>query len=139
MIAAVAHGQDHGKMSRSPTLTPAAVQAINEMGPDLEKLNGIHKNLNKAVAELDSLYSRLARKTEEVSRLAADAEKSRTGGKMNGLFRAIGELSEMRMSFNLRYLMLQNLISEENRQFSLVSNIMKNKHDTARNSINNIR
>lgn len=48
-------------------------------------------------------------------------------------------MREMIMSFNLQYLMLQNKISHENRQFSLVSNIMKNKHDTAKNSINNIR
>jgi hypothetical protein len=48
-------------------------------------------------------------------------------------------MREMNMSFNLQYLMLQNKISHECRQFALVSNIMKNKHDTARNSINNIR
>jgi hypothetical protein len=45
----------------------------------------------------------------------------------------------MQMRFNLQYLMLQNKISQENRQFSMVSNIMRNKHDTAKNSINNIR
>jgi hypothetical protein len=43
------------------------------------------------------------------------------------------------MDFNLRYLELQNKISHENRQFSMVSNIIKNKHDTAKNSNNNIR
>jgi hypothetical protein len=48
-------------------------------------------------------------------------------------------LAEMEMSFNLQYLMLQNKISHENRQFSMISNTMQNKHDTARNSINNVR
>jgi hypothetical protein len=48
-------------------------------------------------------------------------------------------LAEMQMSFNLQYLMLQNKISHENRQFTMISNIMKTKHDTAKNSINNIR
>ncbi len=136
MIATVSYGQDTGKTSRGAAL--AAVKAINEMGPDLEKLNDSHQNLIKAAGELDSLYAKLARKTQEVSRLAVDAEKSRSG-KMNELFKAIGEMSEMQMSFNLQYLMLQNKISQENRQFSMVSNIMKNKHDTAKNSINNIR
>ena len=138
MIVDVCYGQDMGKTSRRAALNPAAVQAINEMGPDLEKLNESHKNLNKAVGELDGLYAKLAKKRQEVSRLAADAEKSRSG-KMNELFKAIDEMSEMQMSFNLQYLMLQNKISQENRQFSMVSNIMKNKHDTAKNSINNIR
>jgi len=48
-------------------------------------------------------------------------------------------MQEMQMSFNMQYLMLQNKISHENRQFSMVSNMIKNKHDTAKNSINNIR
>jgi hypothetical protein len=138
MIAAVGYGQDTGKRSQSAPLTPAAVQAINEMGSDLDKLNESHQNLIKAAGELDSLYAKLTQKTQQVSWLAADAEKSRSG-KMNELFKAIHEMSEMQMSFNLQYLMLQNKISQENRQFSLVSNIMRTKHDTAKNSINNIR
>ena len=138
MIAAVGYGQDTGKRSQSAALKPAVVKAINEMGTDLEKLNESHQNLIKAVGELDGLYAKLAQKTQQVSRLAADAEKSRND-KMKELFKAIGEMQEMQMSFNLQYLMLQNKISQENRQFSMVSNIMKNKHDTARNSINNIR
>ncbi|MCX6226558.1 MAG: hypothetical protein NTV01_17720, partial [Bacteroidia bacterium] len=129
MIAAVGYGQDMGKTSRSSALNTAAVQAINEIGSDLEKLNESHQNLIKAVGELDSLYAKLARKIQEVSRLAADAKKSQSG-KMSDLFKAVGEMSEMQMSFNLQYLMLQNKISQENRQFSMVSTIMKNKHDT---------
>jgi len=138
MIAAVATGQEPGKTSRSVALTPAAVHAINEMGPDLEKLNKSHQNLIKAIGELNSLYTKLVEKTKKVSLIAADAKKARSG-KTDELLKAIGEMQEMQMSFNLQYLMLQNKISHENRQFSMVSNIMKNKHDTAKNAINNIR
>lgn len=49
------------------------------------------------------------------------------------------EMAEMSRAFNLQYLQLQNSISQENRQFSMISNIMKNRHDTAKNAINNIR
>jgi hypothetical protein len=49
------------------------------------------------------------------------------------------EMAEMSRSFNLQYLQLQNTISEENRQFTMISNIMKNRHDAAKNAINNIR
>ena len=138
MIAAVSYAQETGKTSRSAAISPAAVKAINEMGSDLEKLNESHENLIKAVGELDSLYAKLARKTQQVARLAADAKKSQSG-KMNELFKVIDEMQEMQMSFNLQYLMLQNKISQENRQFSSVSNIMRTKHDTAKNSISNIR
>jgi hypothetical protein len=65
-------------------------------------------------------------------------QKERHAGAINFML-STAEMQEMQMSFNLQYLMLQNKISQENRQFSMLSNIMKNKHDTAKNSINNIR
>jgi len=46
---------------------------------------------------------------------------------------------EMHQSFNLQYLQLQQNMQQQNRQFTMVSNIMKVKHDTAKAAINNIR
>jgi hypothetical protein len=130
--------QAKGKTIEAAGLTAEARAAINSVGDDLAKLNASHQNLVKAVRELDGLYVEIIRKAQEVSRLAGGAEKT-TGKERNALFKAIREMQEMQMSFNLQYLTLQNEISHENRQFSMVSNIMKNKHDTAKNSINNIR
>jgi hypothetical protein len=48
-------------------------------------------------------------------------------------------MQEMSQNFNLQYLDLQQDMQNENRQFTLVSNIMKTKHDTAKSAINNIR
>ena len=45
----------------------------------------------------------------------------------------------MSASFNLQYLQLQNKMQDESRRFTLLSNIMKTKHDTAKNAINNVR
>jgi hypothetical protein len=42
-------------------------------------------------------------------------------------------------SFNLQFLELQNQMSDESKQFSAVSNIMKTKRDTTKNSISNLR
>jgi hypothetical protein len=94
--------------------------------------------IGEAEGELNSPYTRLVEKTKKVSLIAANAKKSRSY-KTDELLKAIGEMQEMQMSFNLQYLMLQNKVSQENRQFTMVSNIMKNKHDTAKNAINNIR
>ena len=55
------------------------------------------------------------------------------------VFDLIQAMLEMSQLFNMQYLMLQNKISHENRQYSMLSNIMKTKHDTAKNAINNIR
>jgi hypothetical protein len=48
-------------------------------------------------------------------------------------------MQEMQMSFNLQYLNLQNKMQGENRQYSTISNVLKAKHETTKNSINNIR
>ncbi len=49
------------------------------------------------------------------------------------------QMQETQMSFNLQYLALQKQMQNENRQFTAISNIMKTKHDTVKNSISNIR
>jgi hypothetical protein len=49
------------------------------------------------------------------------------------------QMPETQMSFNLQYLQLQSQMQNDNRQYTTVSNIMKTKHDTVKNSINNIR
>ncbi len=49
------------------------------------------------------------------------------------------EIQEMNQSFNLQYLSLQQKMQGENRQFTALSNIMKTKHDTAKNAISNVR
>ena len=55
------------------------------------------------------------------------------------LMLATKEMQEMNQSFNLQYLQLQQKMQSDNRQFTLLSNIMKTKHDTAKNAINNVR
>jgi len=45
----------------------------------------------------------------------------------------------MQLSFNQQYLALQSQMQAENRRYSAISNIMKTKHDTAKNSISNVR
>ncbi|UCF43965.1 MAG: RHS repeat protein [Planctomycetota bacterium] len=63
------------------------------------------------------------------------SQTDRTGNGMGSrIFR-----SNSNMSYNLQYLQLQNKMQRDNRQFTLISNIMKMKHDTAKNLINNIR
>jgi len=55
------------------------------------------------------------------------------------LLDATKQMQETQMSFNLQYLQLQSQMRRENRSYTAISNIMKLKHDTVRNSISNIR
>jgi hypothetical protein len=52
---------------------------------------------------------------------------------------AAKQTEETQMSFNLQYLQLQSQMQHENRSYTAISNIMKTKHDTVKNSISNIR
>ncbi len=57
----------------------------------------------------------------------------------NSMMSATRQMSEFQASFNLQYLQLQEKIQIDTRQFNLVSNIMKTKHDAAKNALNNVR
>jgi hypothetical protein len=52
---------------------------------------------------------------------------------------ATREMQEMNQMFNLQYLQLQQKIQGENRQFTALSNVMKTKHDTAKNALSNLK
>jgi hypothetical protein len=76
-------------------------------------------------------------------KISAEEMRYVVGGQAGGLnyplMEASGSVGEMQPPLNLQYLTLQNKISQENRQYSMVSNVMKVKHDTAKSAINNIR
>lgn len=61
------------------------------------------------------------------------------GDSFNQMMSATKQMSEFQASFNLQYLQLQEKIQIDTRQFNLVSNIMKTKHDAAKNALNNVR
>jgi hypothetical protein len=60
-------------------------------------------------------------------------------GSQEQLQAAAKQMQLPQMSFNLQYLQLQSQMQNENRSYTAVSNIMKTKHDTVKNSISNIR
>ena len=84
--------------------------------------------------EQTRIYSSLSKKIEDLSKLAAQRATSQAE-----LMRATKNSQETQVSFNLQYIQLQNSMQNENRQFTMVSNIMKTKNDTVKNSISNIK
>ncbi len=55
------------------------------------------------------------------------------------LFQKILQMYKMVEQFMIDFVLLHNEVSYENRQFTMISNIMKTKHDTVKATINNIR
>jgi hypothetical protein len=60
-------------------------------------------------------------------------------GNQGQLLSATKQMQETQMSFDLLYLQLQSQMQHENRRYTAISNIMKTKHDTVKNSISNVR
>jgi len=61
------------------------------------------------------------------------------GGNQATLSQATKEMQEVQKLLNPYYLQLQNQMQHENRLFSSISNVLKTKHDTVKNSISNMR
>lgn len=53
--------------------------------------------------------------------------------------RVIAQLQQAQADFNMQYLQLQSRLQHENRQYTAISNVLKTKHDTVKNSISNVR
>lgn len=109
------------------------LRLINEMKADHKRLEKSHEEFRASAFKIGSLFESLHK---EVKRTAALV----TGpGSNDRVLAATRKMQEMNMSFNLQYLNLQQKMQAENKQFTLLSNIMKTKHDTARNAINDVR
>jgi ABC-type transporter Mla subunit MlaD len=135
--------------NRALQLLEAIKKSNNEdVKKNLSELNeSLEQNLaalDGHVASMSKLSKELARRIkdineksmkffEKVETLAASTDSSAE------LLAATREMQETQMSFNLQYLQLQSQMQNENRFYTLVSNIMKTKHDTAKNSISNVR
>ena len=130
--------QSRNEVLRKAGLSAEARAAILTVGDDVRKLDKSHEAYVKAVAEIDGLLAQLLQRVREVSRLAEEADESKSA-RTDKLIEAARQMSEMSQSFNIQYLDLQKQMQDENRRYTLVSNIMKTKHDTAKSAINNVR
>ena len=114
-------------LSRSITLFTARMKEQSKLQRKLEEsilaykrgLDALSSQCSETEMLLDSLLG-------SSSNAPADFEASKL-------------VHETQMSFNLQYLRLQSQMQHENRSYTAVSNIMKTKHDTVKNSISNIR
>lgn len=131
------------KSSQAPALEDphdTLKRQIAELASDLLRLVESHNRYSDAANSVGTLYIKLSTQAERVGKLGEMA-KARPDDRaaQAQLIAATRQMAETQMSFNLQYLQLQNQMQNENRQFTMVSNVMKTKHDTVKNSISNIR
>jgi hypothetical protein len=134
---------------RALQLLEAMKKSNNE---DVKKnLSELNESLEHNLVALDGHVTSMSKLSKELARRIKDInEKSmrffenvetlaNSADGSADLLAATQEMQEMQMSFNLQYLQLQSQMQNENRAYTTVSNIMKTKHDTVKNSISNVR
>ena len=122
------------KKSHNLEVKRTLLEMLEDLEQNLASLEGYSASMSRLNEELDRSMKEFSEKSAsflEVIKKHADRQAE--------IFQTTKDFQEMQMSFNLQYLQLQHQMQEENRQFTLISNIMKTKHDTVKNSINNIR
>lgn len=76
---------------------------------------------------------------ERTPGLGVNARAASPGQSQTALVQTTDWIPVAQMSSNAQYPQVQSSMQRENSQFTAVSNIMKTKHDTVKNSISNVR
>ena len=108
-----------------------AAQAIADSLARLPELEAVNASMVQSNSELSRMYAALSHKIADAQRLAE--------GNPTSAQDQLKQLQEMTTTFNVQYVRLQEKMQQLSQQFSVLSNIMKTKHDTAKNAIGNIR
>ncbi len=136
-----------GRSEGNSLAKATALKALGDSEDNLAQLEKIHEDTVQLFDKLSSLSSELARKAGAVGKIAsqnngkngAQSSGTSSGSSSQDLMQATQQMQETQMSFNLQYLQLQEQMQNDNRQFTAVSNILKTKHDTVKNTISNIK
>ena len=119
--------------SHNTQVKAALTQAIDDLQGEQAKLDASHAHSAELEEELSHRVNVFNRQLADFLTLVAQVADGQS------LVEATKQMQETQMSFNLQYLQLQSQMQNENRLYTAISNIMKTKHDTVKNSISNIR
>jgi hypothetical protein len=119
-------------------LTLCKLDAINRGGGEPIWEGNVQLQLLKVGAPLTNLAFGCMMGGEYACFLSVPQEDS-TGDSPAWLDKATKAIQETQGFFNLEQLQLLSRMQRENRAYTAVSNLMKTKHDTVKNSISNVR
>jgi hypothetical protein len=122
----MADDDSEGLRTRRRKLVDQALRALTDAHAELESLVAIQRQLTDDARRLSKVATELSHAIPHT-----EAELRNTT--------AWQQLQEMNTSFSLMYLQIHQQMQEESRRFTLIANVLKTRHDTAKNSISNIR
>ena len=109
-----------------------------QLQKQMEELKTQQKKIETILQELMSHDQKLRSFTADLQNWEKQID-STGASTQTQLLQATKQMQQTQSSFNTQYLQLQSHIQNENRQYTAVSNIMKTKHETVKNTISNIR
>jgi uncharacterized protein YcgI (DUF1989 family) len=110
------------------------------LSQDIEAAQALHSELDASQARGVELSQQLIQGVDALGQAVTSFIAAVAGASSQSqLLDATKQMQETQMSFNLQYLQLQSQMQHENRSYTAVSNIMKTKHDAAKNALNNVR
>ena len=118
-----------------PIRSRTDVALMELLGNDLVALSQSHGRLYGHFEQASKLVTDLTRKLE----LAISSARNSPASRDPQVMALASTMHQAVLSFNQQYLQLQSRMQHENRSYTAISNIMKTKHDTVKNSINNVR
>jgi hypothetical protein len=134
LTAGTTLADDEGESPRE-----TALRGIREIGHLIDVQERTFDHFAKSADGVAALYTGLDAKATNLQQALAACMSECGADAQAQVVAAAKDLHDTQMSFNLQYLQLQDKMQQEARSYAVVSNVMKTKHDTVKNSISNIR
>lgn len=121
----------------TPEEVPAGLaQTLKRLAQDVQETASSHANLDKCVDNLGSLMQQLeAAASKHQSTMAALAKQATAKPDA----KSVAKLQEQQAAFNSQFLKLQTQMQREAQVITTVSNLMRTRHETIKNTIANMR
>lgn len=136
--------QDFSNVLRESLATTTRIIAngVAVVSPELDVSKTLVSTMSRSLTEKSTEIPNKELLVNEGSNSNKSSNTENISGQSSStsdLLSATKALQEANWQFSLEYLNLQEKVQSENRYFSTVSNIMRTRHDSAKNAINNLR
>ena len=121
-------------VSQNAEVKKELLEMNQSLQQDFATMESLILNLSKLNDELESITNDYSERLVNLIESNITSERS-----VSDLKAVLAEITKMNWTFMIQYLALQQKMQSDNRQFTSLSNIMKTKHDSAKNAINNVR
>ncbi len=112
---------------------------LKELEQQKKQLLALMSNFNEQQKKVMEKVEKLEKSYDGMASKSVGTNANTGSDPQSQLLNATKQMLETQMSFNLQYLQIQSQMQHENRSYTAISNIMKTKHDTVKNSISNVR